>query len=333
MAGARSQQMRQLDQIVKQQAQMNPQIMQDPAAMAMAVSTAARRVNLGQTDEKWAVSLYSKAVEQKLQTEQRGKIGELAKGVKGPVGELARADVPVTTQQYITGATPKQLAQPRQYAPELVAWRRKSEKNPIYVDMNKPEDVQKAVDAGYTETPKRDSYREDAVLTRIVDKFNADPAIRKVEQMDTFANLIIDVSNSENPVGHASLETLMARASGEVGNLSEADKKPFGGSRALESKMAQYFSELYSGKKTTENLGFIRQLADTFRKVGQRKKTKLARERAEQYSRSNRRLGFTPDEIYDVLDPFGFEESQDVAGESDIRDLSTEELEAIIRGE
>ncbi len=152
-------------------------------------------------------------------------------------------------------------------------------------------------------TKRRDAYQDDAVMTRIVNQFNADPNVRKVEQMDQFANLITDVSNSDNPIGHASLETLMARASGEVGNLSEADKKPFGGSRALTERMKQTFSELYKGRKTPENLKFIADLADTFRQTGQKKKLALARQRSAQYARANRSRGWTPQEVFGALAP------------------------------
>ncbi len=148
------------------------------------------------------------------------------------------------------------------------------------------------------------AYTQDAVLTRIVNAFNADPTVRKVEQMDEFSKLITDVAASDNPVGHASLETLMARASGEVGNLSEADKRPFGGSRALTQRMTQTFSELYSGKKTPENLEFISQLAKTFQETGRKKKASLARERANQYVRANKGMSWTPEEIFKILVPF-----------------------------
>ena len=96
----------------------------------------------------------------------------------------------------------------------------------------------------------------------------------------------------------------MARASGEVGNLSEADKKPFGGSRALDAKIKQYFSELYKGKKTPENLKFISDLATTFQRTGQIKKVKLAKERAKQYSKALQGK-MSENEIFEMLSPIG----------------------------
>ena len=160
------------------------------------------------------------------------------------------------------------------------------------------------IDQGLAPKSESDRYADTQVLGRLVDKFNADPTVRKVEQMDEFANLITSVAQSDNPIGHASLETLMARASGEVGNLSEADKKPFGTSKALSSKINQYFSEIYSGKKTPENIAFIHQLADTFQKAGLRKKASLARERSKQYGKAYRGK-FSETEIFDMLSPGG----------------------------
>ena len=145
--------------------------------------------------------------------------------------------------------------------------------------------------------------------TRIVEQFNNDPAVRKVEQIDQFSQLIIDVANSDNPVGHASLPTLMARSSGEVGNLSEADKKPFGGSKALDQRIKQVFTELYSGKRTPENARFISDLASAFQRTGLRKRERLARLRSKQYA-SALRGKMSEQDIYEMLAPLGGEEEQ-----------------------
>ena len=163
-------------------------------------------------------------------------------------------------------------------------------------------DVDMGLAPSSAEKTTRDAYKENAVLTRIVDKFNADPNVRRTGSMENFATIIVDASESDNPIAHASLETLMARASGEVGNLSEADKKPFGGSRALTAKFNQYLSEIYSGRKTPENLQFIRELANTFMESGRKQKEKVARERAKQYAAANPKM-FTAEEIFNALSP------------------------------
>lgn len=187
---------------------------------------------------------------------------------------------------------------------------------------------------GLGKATTRDAYKEDAVLTRIVNAFNADPNVRKVEQMDEFSNLIVNVAASDNPVGHASLETLMARASGEVGNLSEADKKPFGGSRGLMERMKQSLSEIYNGKKTPENLAFISQLAKTFQETGKKKKASLARERANQYARANKGMGWTPEEIFKTLAPFDeYKEKAPEKAKGKYQGLSNEDLLRQLQGQ
>jgi hypothetical protein len=163
----------------------------------------------------------------------------------------------------------------------------------------------KRIKQGPVKDTKRDAYQQDAILQRQVNNFNASPTVQQAEKMDQFANLIIVAANSENPIAHASLETLMARASGEVGNLSEADKKPFGGSRAIMAKTQQYLSEIYNGKKTPENLAFIAQLAELFKKSGQEKKQSIARERSKQIANANKSMGWTPEFVFSVLSPDG----------------------------
>jgi len=200
------------------------------------------------------------------------------------------------------------------------------------------------IDQGLASKSESDRYADTQVLGRLVDKFNADPMVRKVETMDEFANIIIEVAQSDNPVGHASLPTLMARASGEVGNLSEADKAPFGGSKALIERMNQRMTEIYAGKRTPENLAFINQLAETFRKVGIRKKTSLARERAAQYSKAYRGK-FSEEEIFNILSPGGEEaafptpqrratdkkEKTNITGQKTVEDMSDAELDEEIK--
>ena len=67
--------------------------------------------------------------------------------------------------------------------------------------------------------------------------------------------------------------------------------------------MKQAFSELYSGKKTPENIGFIKQLAETFQKSGTNKRQQLARLRAKQYSKANEKIGLQENDIFMALDP------------------------------
>lgn len=70
--------------------------------------------------------------------------------------------------------------------------------------------------------------------------------------------------NSNNPIADKSLVNFLARASGEVGALTEADKKPFGGSTAYAAQAAQFAKNARDGKFTTENRKFVTDLINTY---------------------------------------------------------------------
>lgn len=160
------------------------------------------------------------------------------------------------------------------------------------------------IDLGLAPKSESDRYADTQIMGRIVDKFNADPTVRKVESMDEFSQLIKDAANGNNPIAQTAIPTLMARASGEVGNLSEADKRPFGGSQAIVERVKRIFEEASTGKNTPENLKYINELADTFQAAGVRKKNSLARERAKQYSRVYKGK-LSEQDIFDALSPGG----------------------------
>jgi hypothetical protein len=75
-----------------------------------------------------------------------------------------------------------------------------------------------------------------------------------------------ELANSGNPLADNALPTFMARATGEVGNLTEAERAPFGSSRDLVSRIQQVSKNLANGKLTDDNRKFVIQLADTFEK-------------------------------------------------------------------
>lgn len=152
----------------------------------------------------------------------------------------------------------------------------------------------------------RDTYADEQVRNRMVTNFNADPNVRRFGQMENFANIINDASIGDNPIAHASIPTLMARAVGEVGALTEADKKPFGGSSALIPRLEQVLTQLASGKRTPDNIKFLQDLTDTLIKGSQKNKAKIARERAKQYAAAYRGK-FSEDDIFNMLSPESIE--------------------------
>lgn len=75
--------------------------------------------------------------------------------------------------------------------------------------------------------------------------------------------------NKGNPIGDKAIVNFMARASGEVGALTEADKAPFGGSQALDQRFAQFAENQKSGKLTESNRTFVKELINTYKNVHQ----------------------------------------------------------------
>src|SRR3990167_5616152 len=113
------------------------------------------------------------------------------------------------------------------------------------------------------------------------------------------ADSVIGLIESNNPLADGAIPTYMARASGEVGNLSEPDKAPFGGSKALMEKVKQVYSNATAGKLTPENRDFVRRLAVTMKENGIRNKNGYAKKVSQQYGK----IGSygTADEIYSIL--------------------------------
>lgn len=143
--------------------------------------------------------------------------------------------------------------------------------------------------------------RRESAKNALVARFNAEASIKKAQQSIDSANLVRDLAQSGNPIGAAAIPTISARMSFEVGALSEADKAPFGGSRAIFSRLNQALKQMKDGKLTDENRQFIIGLSDLFEKTAHRNMDNLAKQRASQYSRKSNM--FNESELYDIFRP------------------------------
>ena len=101
----------------------------------------------------------------------------------------------------------------------------------------------------------------------------------------------------------------MTRLAGEVGALTEADKAPFGGSKAILVRFNQAKEQLLSGKMAPENKVFLKQVVGLLEKRSLQKFSNLAKARAKQYSRANKNLDFN--ELYQTLNPYGAIEQEE----------------------
>jgi len=194
--------------------------------------------------------------------------------------------------------------------------------NKVQLDAIKSGDTQKLADAFPTGVPPRatelalsgmrvENTQDERAMkhkearskerTVIVDKFNADASVKKAQQAIDFSNNIVEFATSDNPIAAAAIPTFMARASGEVGNLSEADKAPFGGSRAIISRLEASATQAANGKLTEENKKFITQLAQIMQDRSKENIKDLAKKRSKQYSKASDFL--SENDIYSSLNP------------------------------
>lgn len=76
--------------------------------------------------------------------------------------------------------------------------------------------------------------------------------------------------NNDNAIIQGAAPTVLAKAMGEVGALTEADKAPYQGSLAIASRISQFFETNKTGKLTPENrkqlLGLVKQLKTSMNK-------------------------------------------------------------------
>jgi hypothetical protein len=192
------------------------------------------------------------------------------------------------------------------------------------IDSNNPD----AAPIGYEYTKIDDQSSKDPnvgnIKIGIIRNFNADPQVRKTQSMIDGARIVTDILDTDNPIGDAAIATFMARNSGEVGALTEADKAPFGGSRALDAKVAQVATNLATGKLTDENRKFVGELAQVMKKAAEKNFDRHAKKYAKQYSGASKDL--VEGDIFDMLNPdFLPEASQKMNKTEFIKDFQKEE--------
>lgn len=152
-----------------------------------------------------------------------------------------------------------------------------------------------------TEQDRNFKERRSKEKTDIVNKFNADSGVKKIQSSIDASNNIRELANSGNPIAANAIPTFMARASGEVGNLSEADKRPFGGSQAILARMEASLQQMATGELTESNRNFVNELVDIMEKRAQGNLDRRAKELSSQYSNASDYLD--NEDIYQALRP------------------------------
>lgn len=135
----------------------------------------------------------------------------------------------------------------------------------------------------------------------IVNKFNADPGVRKIQSSIDASSNVRELANSGNPIAASAIPTYMARASGEVGNLSEADKRPFGGSQAIINRLESALTQMATGRLTQSNQKFINDLANVMESSAVKNLDSRAKQVSDQYGEASDFL--KSEDIYKTLRP------------------------------
>jgi len=167
-------------------------------------------------------------------------------------------------------------------------------------------------------------FRIQSMKKNIVDEFNKDASVKKSQQSLDASGDIKNLALSGNPIAAAAIPTYSARMSGEVGNLSEADKRPFGGSQAINKRLDATLTQMATGGLTPDNQKFIIGLADIVEKRSHEKMDAIAKKYAKQYSSGS--PYFKEDDLFNAIRP-GV-----ISGGEDFSSMSDEELRRIASG-
>jgi hypothetical protein len=137
-------------------------------------------------------------------------------------------------------------------------------------------------------------------IVRLQESFNKDKQVIKAEERMASARTMRDFLTDNNPIGAEAAKRFAARASGEVGTLTDQDVSVFGGSGAVLDRLQQAAQELATGTLTENNKKFMNQLADTFEKAGQRD----LQDRLNIYAKQGtKRTKLSEDEVKETIRP------------------------------
>lgn len=158
--------------------------------------------------------------------------------------------------------------------------------------------AEQMIDAQATRQEAKLNQFEKSALLKAGKEFNSEA--KKFLEGKELANSALEVLANGNPIGDKSVTTFMAKASGEVGALSEADKAPYGGSQAIVARLKQASSNMATGTLTDENRAFLASLTKTIIKNNDRSAKSFAIRKAKTVSRT---LGKSPEEVLSKIYP------------------------------
>jgi hypothetical protein len=94
--------------------------------------------------------------------------------------------------------------------------------------------------------------------------YNKDKVVQKSEERISAAQSMRELLASKNPISDEAAKRFAARASGEVGAMTDNDIKPFGGRQSLVGRIQQAAEQAKSGSLTDENRKLLMDLSQKF---------------------------------------------------------------------
>jgi hypothetical protein len=145
---------------------------------------------------------------------------------------------------------------------------------------------------------REDKFEYDKIV-KLQDSFNKDKQVVKAEERIQSAATLRDMIDG-NPITQEAAKTFAARASGEVGALSDQDRAAYGGSKAIIDRINSTFTRAVTGELTDTDKKFMKELADKFEAAGQRD----LQARLSLYSKQGtKRTKMSEDEVRETIRP------------------------------
>lgn len=166
------------------------------------------------------------------------------------------------------------------------------------VTARKRDDTKAAKTAEDKELDALDKARDSALKG-----FNSNKRIIKANEALDASETMLGFLSSGNPISDKAIVNFAARASGEVGALTEADKEAFRGAGDVGSRLAQAKETALTGKLTQKNREFLEDFARVMKRKALGTKTLVARQTAQSSVGASRFLKGKEDEIFNILLP------------------------------
>lgn len=143
--------------------------------------------------------------------------------------------------------------------------------------------------------------KQGAFLTGYQNKYNKET--EKLNQGIQVMDTADQVLRMGNPIGDASVGVMFARASGDVGAVSDYAEQKFKGSKGLLERIAQAKSEWSSGTMSEDNRKFMLELSQKYREAKKKQIKEVAHRYSRQAHQAASRTGFdtTPEEMYEGI--------------------------------